>query len=109
MGSRCCSSPGRPGEDAASTCPCGRICARSRYVRDEDAVLARGRGRSMEDAEAAAHFELAQHLRETGKQEAAVKQFREAHRLQPDNWTYKRQAWSLADPTQGPTDLYEGD
>jgi len=29
--------------------------------------------------------------------------------LQPDNWTYKRQAWSLADPLQGPTEQYEGD
>jgi len=27
--------------------------------------------------------------------------------LQPDNWTYKRQAWSLADPFQGPTELYD--
>ena len=35
--------------------------------------------------------------------------FRAAHELHPDNWTYKRQAWSLADPTQGPTPLYGGD
>lgn len=83
--------------------------ATSRHVLDADAVLARGRGRSMEDAEAAAHFELAQHLHEAGSQEAAVRHFREAHRLQPENWTYKRQAWSLADPAQGPTELYEGD
>jgi hypothetical protein len=38
-----------------------------------------------------------------------VKWFREAHRLQPENWTYKRQAWSLADPLQGPTDEYDSD
>ena len=35
--------------------------------------------------------------------------FREAHRLQPDNWTYKRQAWSFADPLQGPTEHYDSD
>ena len=35
--------------------------------------------------------------------------FREAHRLQPDNWTYKRQAWSFLDPLQGPSEQYEGD
>ena len=36
--------------------------------------------------------------------------FREAHRLQPDNWTYKRQAWELVDPIlQGPSEQYEGD
>lgn len=39
----------------------------------------------------------------------AARHWREAHRLQPENWTYKRQAWSLADPLQGPTNLYEGD
>ena len=26
---------------------------------------------------------------------AAIAHFNECHRLQPDNWTYKRQAWSL--------------
>ena len=35
--------------------------------------------------------------------------FREAHRLQPDNWTYKRQAWILVHPFQGPTEHYDGD
>ncbi len=35
--------------------------------------------------------------------------FRESHRLAPDNWTYRRQAWSFADPGQGPTEKYEGD
>ena len=36
--------------------------------------------------------------------------FREAHRLQPDNWTYKRQAWEFVDPIlQGPSEQYEGD
>ena len=35
--------------------------------------------------------------------------FREAHRLAPDNWTYKRQAWTFADPLQGATAEYESD
>ena len=35
--------------------------------------------------------------------------FREAHRLQPDNWTYRRQAWSFLDPFQGPSEQYESD
>ena len=81
----------------------------SRYALDEDEVLRRSRGRSVEESEAAAHFELAERLHATGRGDAAVRHFREAHRLQPDNWTYRRQAWSLADPTQGPTELYEGD
>jgi hypothetical protein len=32
----------------------------------------------------------------TGARARAVDHFRHNHRLQPDNWTYKRQAWSLA-------------
>lgn len=74
-----------------------------------DALAMRSRTRSVEEATAAAHFELAQHLVRTDRGTAAVKHFRAAHRLQPDNWTYKRQAWSLVDPTQGPTKFYEGD
>jgi hypothetical protein len=81
----------------------------SRHALDEDEVLRRSRGRGVEESEAAAHFELAQRLHATGREDGAVRHFREAHRLQPDNWTYRRQAWSLADPAQGPTDLYEGD
>ncbi len=35
--------------------------------------------------------------------------FRAAYRLQPDNWTYKRQAWSLLAPGQSPMDVYGSD
>jgi hypothetical protein len=72
-------------------------------------VIERSRSRPVQEGQAAAHFELGQHLHSRGDVQAAVRNWREAHRLQPDNWTYKRQAWSLADPAQGPTDLYEGD
>ncbi len=27
----------------------------------------------------------------------------------PDNWTCRRQAWTFADPAQGPTAQYDGD
>ena len=43
----------------------------------------------------AAHFELANQLWRDGDRDAAIAHFNECHRLQPDNWTYKRQAWSL--------------
>lgn len=81
----------------------------SAYALPPDEVLRRSRPRSLEEATAAAHFELAQHLWRDGREDAAVPHFRAAHRLQPDNWTYRRQAWSLADPRQGPTPLYESD
>jgi peroxiredoxin len=82
---------------------------RSRYALSADEVIARSQARTQEHSRAAACFELAQHLQRTGKAADAVTWFREAHRLAPENWTYKRQAWSLADPLQGPTDVYDSD
>jgi len=83
--------------------------AGSEYALSRGEVIERSRPRPIEEAEGAAHFELAEHLHRRGQTDDAVRHFREAHRLQPDNWTYKRQAWSLADPLQGPTEQYEGD
>jgi len=83
--------------------------AASRYVLPPDEVIARSRPRGVEEARAAAHFELGQYLYRQGQEAEAVPHFREAHRLQPENWTYKRQAWTLADAEQGPTPLYESD
>lgn len=73
----------------------------SPYALTPDEVIARSRPRSRATAEAAAHFELGQHLHRAGFPEDAIPHFREAHRLDPDNWTYRRQAWSLAAPMPG--------
>ncbi|GAC1307463.1 MAG: hypothetical protein NVSMB16_03690 [Acidimicrobiales bacterium] len=81
----------------------------SRFALSPDEVVARSRPRPKEAAEAAAHFELAQHLQLAGNEDAAVRQFQEAHRLPPENWTYKCKAWVLADPFQRPTGRYDGD
>jgi len=81
----------------------------SRFALPPWEVIERSRPRPIEQATAAAHFELGQYLHRNGQTEAAVLHFREAHRLQPDNWTYKRQAWTFVDPSQGPTDVYDGD
>lgn len=69
--------------------------AQSRFALSPAEVVARSQPRPREAAQAAAHFELAQHLWTAGSRDAAIVHFREAHRLQPENWTYKRQAWSL--------------
>ena len=82
--------------------------AASRYALPPDEVVRRSQPRPLDVATAAAAFELGQELHRRGHASDAVAWFREAHRLQPDNWTYKRQAWSLVDPLQGPTDAYEG-
>jgi hypothetical protein len=89
----------------------------SDYWLPPEAVVDRSRPRSPEHAEAAAAFELGQHLWRAGEQTRAVDWFRRAHDLHPENWTYKRQAWTLVttpegatenDLMQGPNDVYEG-
>jgi len=83
--------------------------SQSRFALAPEEVLRRSRPRPVEDALAAAHFELGQHLHRLGRTEDAVHHFREAYRLQPDNWTYKRQAWALLPPHQSPLAVYGGD
>ncbi len=90
--------------------------AESEWALSPDEVVARSRPRPSEHAEAAACFALAQHLWRAGEPDAAVPWFRRAHRLHPENWTYKRQAWTfvttppgeVSDLIQGPNDVYDG-
>jgi hypothetical protein len=69
--------------------------AASRFAMTPDEVVAASRPRDLDGSRAAAHFELADHLWRAGQRDAAIVHFNECHRLDPDNWTYKRQAWSL--------------
>jgi hypothetical protein len=68
---------------------------RSRFTLSPEEVVARSQPRSPAESEGAAHFELATRLWHEGRREAAVAHFNECHRLQPRNWTYRRQAYSL--------------
>lgn len=82
--------------------------AESRFALEPDEVVRRSRSRTTDEAAAAAHFELGQHLHRAGDHPGAIPHWREAHRLDPDNWTYKRNAWNFEDPVrQGHTDAYE--
>jgi hypothetical protein len=67
----------------------------SRFVLTSAEVIERSQPRPIEVSQAAAEFELAMHLWQRGRRDAAIAHFNECHRLQPSNWTYKRQAWSL--------------
>jgi len=91
--------------------------ADSPFALSADEVIARSRPRGAAEAEAAACFELGQHLRSTVGDDAAVPWWRRAHELDPGNWTYKRQAWTLVttdpdatenDLIQGPNEVYAG-
>jgi peroxiredoxin len=81
----------------------------SPYALAPEDVVARSRPRPLAESTAAAHFELGQYLWRSGYADDAVVHFREAHRLFPDNWAYKRQAWHLDDPAQGPSPRYDSD
>lgn len=81
--------------------------ADSPFALPPDEVVARSRPRGIDEATAAARFELGQHLYRQGDGDAAVGHFREAHRLDPANWTYRRQAWSLeSSDTTGTLERY---
>jgi hypothetical protein len=81
----------------------------SRFALAPEEVLRRSGDRGQDRSRAAAHFELAQRLWRDGREAEAVPHFRQARRLQPGNWTYKRQAWVLANRYQAPSDLFDGD
>jgi tetratricopeptide (TPR) repeat protein len=46
---------------------------------------------------AAAEFGLAEYLYRTGQSAASIRHYKEAQRLNPESWNYKRQAWALSD------------
>jgi len=76
--------------------------AASRFALKPDQVIARSRPRNEAVARGHAHFELATQLEIDGHHAAAIRHFREAHRLVPDSWTFRRQAWSLEPVGDGP-------
>jgi hypothetical protein len=74
----------------------------SGFALAPDDVIARSHPRNGDTARGQAHFELAAALERGGNHAAAVEHFRQAHRLVPDNFSYKRQAWSLEPGAAGP-------
>jgi hypothetical protein len=72
--------------------------AASRFALSPDEVVRRSRPRPLDEATAAAHFALAQHLHAAGETALATEHFKEAHRLHPTSWTYRRDAWAIAGP-----------
>jgi tetratricopeptide (TPR) repeat protein len=70
---------------------------RSRYVFSEEEMKQRLKTSNPERAQADAEFALAEYLYKKGFGAEAIAHFKEAQRLAPDNWNYKRQAWALSD------------
>lgn len=65
-------------------------------------VIERSLPRSLDSSRGHAHFELATHLEQVGEHDAAIAHFRAAHELVPENFAYRRQAWSLEPSIDGP-------
>lgn len=80
--------------------------ADSEFALNADEVVARSRPRESDEALGQAHFELATHLEIAGDHDGAIRNFREAHRLVPGNFTYRRQAWSLEKAIDGPMERF---
>jgi hypothetical protein len=71
--------------------------AKSIYAPSESELKARMKPQSEDRAQADAEFALAEYLYRQSKGGDAIPHFKEAQRLAPDNWNYKRQAWALSD------------
>lgn len=74
----------------------------SAFALDAADVIERSGPRSADAARGHAHFELATHLEVGGEHQAAIGHFRMAHELVPENFAYRRQAWSLEPSVEGP-------
>jgi hypothetical protein len=75
--------------------------AESPYALSPDEVIARSMPRSADHSRAAACFELGHHAHSIGDHDAAIAWWKQAHALFPENWTYKRQAWTLESTPEG--------
>jgi len=70
---------------------------KSRYALGEDEVKQRMAPQDPDHALASAEFGLGEYLYKNGHGVDAIPHFKEAQRLNPDSWNYKRQAWALSD------------
>ena len=80
----------------------------SPYAMSPHEVLDASLPRERHHAEAAANFEMGQHLFHGEGKDRAIPYWKAAHALDPSNWTYKRQAWTLETTPEGePSDLMQ--
>jgi tetratricopeptide (TPR) repeat protein len=71
--------------------------AASVHVMDSERLGSRLPALEPDDVLAAVYFHLGTYLALQGHADDAIGHFKRAHTLRPENWTYKRQAWSLGD------------
>lgn len=69
---------------------------RSAYVMSEDHLREKLTAQDPNMAQAAAEFGLGEQLHKSGHTAEAIEHFKEAQRLNPKSWNYKRQAYALS-------------
>ena len=72
-----------------------KLGEKSIYAMSETELRERLTPQNPEWALAAAEFSLAQYFHLGGNAQAAIPHYKEAQRLNPENWNFKRQAWML--------------
>jgi hypothetical protein len=70
---------------------------RSRFVMSESELKSVIAAQDPQHSAAAAEFALGEYLFSIGLGADAIPHFKEAQRLNPGSWNYKRQAWALSD------------
>jgi hypothetical protein len=70
--------------------------ARSPFALSEDELRKRLKPQNPDHAQASAEFALAEYLYHTNHGPDAIPHYKEAQRLNPDSWNFKRQAWALS-------------
>jgi tetratricopeptide (TPR) repeat protein len=70
---------------------------KSAFVMSEDKLRGKLSASDPDFVLASAEFGLGEHLSKTGHLTEAIPHFKEAQRLNPRNWNYKRQAYALSD------------
>jgi len=69
---------------------------KSQYAMSEDKLREKLSANNRDFAMAAAEFGLGEHLYKAGHGAEAIPHFKEAQRLNPKDWNYKRQAYALS-------------
>ena len=70
---------------------------KSAYAMNEEKLRDKLAANDPSIALSAAEFGLGEHLYKNGHTTEAIPHFKEAQRLNPRSWNYKRQAWALSD------------
>jgi hypothetical protein len=70
--------------------------SKSPFVLSDEELRKRLKPQNADQALASAEFGLAEYLYRTNHGADAIPHYKEAQRLNPDSWNYKRQAWALS-------------